>query len=143
MVYDVILDQASTASESLRQLKWLLTNDSQEESATNGVTIKFYINNISRRLRIVVILSTSIQYQHFNTLNKCPLLQVNNQQIRQASDILSISEQYTAHNSTILWYPINFRAIYIPSLNKPLILYQFQSNIQPSIQQASDIISIS
>ena len=46
-------------------------------------------------------------------------------------------------HSTSLWSSINFRAIYSPAFIKPLIFYQFQIIIQPSIHQASDILSIS
>ena len=61
--------------------------------------------------------------------------------IQQASDIISISEHYPAHHSTNLWYPINFRAKYSPASIKPLILYQVQSIIHPSIQKSSYLIS--
>ena len=62
--------------------------------------------------------------------------------IYQASDLPSISEHYPAHHSTSLWSYINLRAIYSPSFIKPMILYQFQSIIQPRIHQASDLLSI-
>ena len=79
--------------------------------------------------------------------------------IHQASDLLSISEHYPPHNSTSLWFSINFKSIihpsiqqasdlisisagkYSPSFIKPLIFYQFQSIIHPSIQQASSLLS--
>ena len=63
--------------------------------------------------------------------------------IQQDSDLISISEQHTSQNSSSLWYSINFRALSRPYFNKPLILYQFQNNIQPIIHQASDLLSIS
>ena len=52
--------------------------------------------------------------------------------IQQASDILSISQQHKTQHSTILWYSINFTALSNPPFNKPLILYQFKSKIQPN-----------
>ena len=79
--------------------------------------------------------------QHFN---KCyTLWKVNNQIIQQAFDLLSISEKYTAQHSSSLWSSINFRALSRTVLIKPMTLYQFQSTIQPRIQQASDLISTS
>ena len=48
--------------------------------------------------------------------------------IQQASDILSISEQYTSQHSLSIWYSINFRLLSSPIFNKPLVLYQFQIN---------------
>ena len=61
---------------------------------------------------------------------------------QQASDILSFSERYTAQHSSSFWYSINFRALCSPAFNKPLIFYQCQSKIQPSIHQASGILLI-
>ena len=63
--------------------------------------------------------------------------------IQQSSDILSMSEHYPVQHSTSLWSSINFIAIYSPVFIKPLIFYQFQIIIQPSIQQAYYILSIS
>ena len=63
--------------------------------------------------------------------------------IKQASDIISISEKYTAQHESSLLSSINFRTLSRPAFNKPLIFYQFQSKIHPSIHQASDLLSIS
>ena len=63
--------------------------------------------------------------------------------IHKDSNILSISEHYPSQHSTSLWYYISFRAIYRPSFIKPLIFYQFQSIIQPKIQQASNLLYVS
>ena len=62
--------------------------------------------------------------------------------IKQASDLLSMSEQYTAHDSSSLLSSIKFRELSIPEFNNPLIFYQFKRNIQPIIHQASDLLSI-
>ena len=45
-------------------------------------------------------------------------------------------------NSAKLSTSVNSDKSIINKLNNPLIFYQFHSNIQPIIQQASDIISI-
>ena len=63
--------------------------------------LKFYINNISRCLGIVVVLSTRRQYDQLNTIMKCSnifkgILSINHNNIQQVSDIISISDQYTA-----------------------------------------------
>ena len=63
--------------------------------------------------------------------------------IQQAYDIISISEKYIAHHSSILWYSIKLRALSKPYFDMPLIFYQFQSNIKPSIHLAYDILLIS
>ena len=89
------------------------------------------------------LLSERIQYWTVNTLNKCSFWQVNNQIIQQAYVLLSISEKYMAKHSSILLSSINFRALSRPEFNKPLIFYQFQSIIQPSIHQSFGILSIS
>ena len=52
--------------------------------------------------------------------------------IQQASDILSTSEQHISQNPTSLWYYINLRAIYIPTITiflkiSPLPPDKFQS----------------
>ena len=52
--------------------------------------------------------------------------------IQQASDILSTSEQHISQNPTSLWYSINLRAIYIPTITiflkiSPLPPDKFQS----------------
>ena len=75
--------------------------------------------------------STFLQVYYLQIIKPLILasLQVNNQSIRQVSDLLSISEQYMAQDSSSLWYSINFRSLYIPESNKPLIFYQFQSNM--------------
>ena len=157
------LYQASLPSKSLIQLKWLLSNSLQEESATNGVVIIHQQHlKVSRYSGYFICKDTRSSVQHFHkcytflqvdylqitpAFNK-PLIfyrfQINlNPSIQQASYRMSISEQYTAQYSTILWLSINFRAIYSPSFNKPLIFYQFQSKIQTSIQQSCDILSTS
>ena len=83
---------------------------------------------------------TILIVKHFH---KCSTFwKVNNQSIQQASDLLSISYQYTAQHSSSLWSSVNFRALSRPSFQKPLIFYQFHINIQPTIHQASDLISI-
>ena len=107
--------------------------------------LKFYINNIARCLSIVVLLSERRQYHQFNTpKERSTLLSVDYIKItQQASDLLSISEQYIAQHSKSLWSSINSRAIYSPSFNKHIILYQFQSNMQLIVQKVFDIISIS
>ena len=67
------------------------------------------------------------------------LLSIN----QQASDIISISEQYIDQHLWSLWSSINFRALSSPEFNKPLVFYQFQRNTQPRIHQTSDFISTS
>ena len=92
--------------------------------------LQLYINNIARCLGIVDILYTRRQYHQFKTFTSV---------ILSYKLIIYKSQQH----STSLWSSINFRSIYIPAFVKPLIFYQFQSIIHPSIQQASDILSVS
>ena len=70
-------------------------------------------------------------------------LKFNKQSIQQAFDLLSISEQYTSQYLSSLLYYMNFRALSSTAFIKPLTLYQFQSPVQPIIQQAYDLISTS
>ena len=86
-----------------------------------------------------IISSTLSQVFYFLTSR----LSTNHKSIKQASDILSISEQYKSHNSSTLWYSINFRALSSPAFIKHMMFYQFQIIIKPRIQQAYDILSIS
>ena len=96
-----------------------------------------------------VTLSTSVTsdksiIKAFNKLLAFYQFQINLwHNIHQVSDLLSISKHCQAQYSTILWYYINFRAIYSLEFIKPLIFYQFHSIIRPSINQASDLLSIS
>ena len=76
-------------------------------------SIQFYTNNIARFLGIGVILSSRRQYHQLKTLIKCPTF---------------LQVKYLQITT---------------AFKKPLIFYQFQSNIQPSINQASGILSIS
>ena len=118
----------------------------QGEYTTNRVTI---IHQQHRKVsrysgsfifkKTISSVKNSHQVSYFFTSKVSP----NHNSIQQASYLLSISEQYTAQYSTSLIYFINFRAIYSPVFNKPLIFYQFHSNIQPRIKQASDLLSIS
>ena len=63
--------------------------------------------------------------------------------IQQASNILSILKQYTDQHSSSFWSSINLRALSRPSFNKTMIFYQFNIKKNPSIKQASDLLSIS
>ena len=101
-------------------------------SQQHSTSLWYYIN--FRAIYIPAFNKPLIIYQFQSNIN--PIIQ-------QASDPLSISEQYIAQNSTIIWSSINFRAIYSSWFNKLLLFYQFQSIIQPRIQQTSDLLSIS
>ena len=88
--------------------------------------LQFYINNVARCLGIVDLLYSRIQYHQFNTFTS-----------------VLLSYKSIIYKSPSLWSSINSRVIYIPNFIKPLIFYQFQSIIQPSIQQDSGLLSIS
>ena len=75
--------------------------------------LKLYINNIARCLDIVVLLSARIQDHQFNITKQCSTF--------LQFDYLQITIEF----------------------NNNLIFYQFQSKIHLSIQQTSDLLSIS
>ena len=106
--------------------------------------LKFYINIIKRCLGIVIILSASRQDHQWYALIKCATIVTsrvfkNNNNIQQASDIQMKPEQSTRpyiYNlqlySPRLWYSINFKAIYSPTITiflkvSPLYFYTIQS----------------
>ena len=91
--------------------------------------LKPYINNITRCLGILDILSADRQDHQFNSLTSVLL------------SYKSIVYKSKSPHPTSLWYSINFRAIYRPSLIKPLIYYQFKRIIQHRIQRDSYLLS--
>ena len=96
--------------------------------------LQFYINKIARCLGIVDILSASRQDNQFKTLIKCSTiftsrLSTNHKNIQQASDLLSISEQYTSPKHQ---YPSKlFHSILKPS--KPCLIISIQNNSSGNI----------
>ena len=124
----------------------------REESATNIVAILHQQHRkLSRYSGSFVCKETRSSVEHFH---KCStLLQVDYLQITKQDQPIYIPHKHSGPTD-----PIETIGILPPTppifsylkksepttaFNKPLILYQFQINIQPSIHQASGLVSIS